>query len=68
MKIIFLQRELSVSILRSVNVVLDDAEEKQIINSGVKEWLDELKDAVYDAEELLSDIKTEVCTQAQVGS
>ncbi|KAB2606481.1 disease resistance protein [Pyrus ussuriensis x Pyrus communis] len=48
------------STLRSVNVVLDDAEEKQIINSDVKEWLDELKDAVYDAEELLSDIKTEV--------
>lgn len=48
------------STLRSVNVVLDDAEEKQIVNSDVKEWLDELKDAVYDAEELLSDIKTEV--------
>ncbi|PRQ32223.1 putative P-loop containing nucleoside triphosphate hydrolase, leucine-rich repeat domain, L [Rosa chinensis] len=45
--------------LRSVNVVLDDAEEKQLSSSDVKEWLDELKEAVFGAEDLLTEIKTE---------
>ena len=42
-----------------VQVVLNDAEAKQIANSAVKEWVDELKDVVYDAEDLLDDITTE---------
>ncbi|KAL6196144.1 hypothetical protein ACLB2K_031759 [Fragaria x ananassa] len=44
---------------RSVIVVLDDAEKKQLSNSDVKEWLDELKEAVIDAEDLLNEIKTD---------
>ena len=42
--------------LLAVQVVLDDAEEKQITNPHVKEWVDELKHVVYDAEDLLDEI------------
>ncbi|XP_052487464.1 putative disease resistance RPP13-like protein 1 [Gossypium raimondii] len=45
--------------LMSVKAVLDDAENKQIANPNVKSWTDELKDAVYDAEDLLDEISTE---------
>ncbi|KAK5833053.1 hypothetical protein PVK06_016864 [Gossypium arboreum] len=45
--------------LMSVKAVLDDAENKQINNPSVKSWTDELKDAVYDAEDLLDEISTE---------
>ncbi|TYJ36606.1 hypothetical protein E1A91_A05G318200v1 [Gossypium mustelinum] len=45
--------------LMSVKAVLDDAENKQITNPSVKSWTDELKDAVYDAEDLLDEISTE---------
>ncbi|OMP01082.1 putative disease resistance RPP13-like protein 1-like protein [Corchorus olitorius] len=37
-------------LLMSVKAVLDDAEDKQITNQNVKEWLSELKDAIaYEA-------------------
>ncbi|XP_022747780.1 putative disease resistance protein At3g14460 isoform X2 [Durio zibethinus] len=42
--------------LMSVNVVLGDAENKQITNPYVRSWIDELKDVVYDAEDLLDKI------------
>ncbi|KAK7314132.1 hypothetical protein VNO77_39344 [Canavalia gladiata] len=42
--------------LLSINAVLDDAEQKQIQNSHVKAWLDEVKDAVFEAEDLLDEI------------
>ncbi|XVF83138.1 hypothetical protein PTKIN_Ptkin16aG0109500 [Pterospermum kingtungense] len=42
--------------LLSVNVVLDDAESKQFSSPNVRSWIEELKDAVYDAEDLLDEI------------
>ncbi|OMP01092.1 putative Disease resistance protein RGA2 [Corchorus olitorius] len=45
--------------LMSLKAVLDDAEDKQITNQSVKDWLCELNDAVYDAEDLLDEIAYE---------
>ncbi|KAL2322309.1 hypothetical protein Fmac_026688 [Flemingia macrophylla] len=62
----FANRKLNVSLLDelklkllSLNAVLNDAEEKQITDLAVKAWLDELKDAVLDAEDLLDEINTD---------
>ncbi|XP_027341685.1 putative disease resistance RPP13-like protein 1 isoform X2 [Abrus precatorius] len=62
----FANRRLNVSLLDelrikllALNAVLNDAEEKQITDLNVKAWLDELKDAVLDAEDLLDEINTE---------
>ncbi|KAJ9129012.1 hypothetical protein P3X46_034227 [Hevea brasiliensis] len=42
--------------LNSVDGLLADAEEKQITQPAVKIWLHDLKDAVYDADDLLDEI------------
>lgn len=42
--------------LLTLQAVLDDAEQKQITNTAVKQWLDQLKDAIYDAEDLFNQI------------
>ncbi|XP_052193111.1 putative disease resistance RPP13-like protein 1 [Diospyros lotus] len=39
-----------------LDTVLDDAEAKYFKKEAVKKWLDELKDAVYDAEDLVDEI------------
>ena len=36
--------------------MLDDAEQKQINNPAVKQWHDDLKDSVFDAEDLFNQI------------
>jgi hypothetical protein len=62
----FRQRKLNEGVLEklkislmSVNALLEDAEEKQLTKPTVKVWLDELKDVVYDAEDILDEIATE---------
>ncbi|XP_048442473.1 putative disease resistance RPP13-like protein 1 [Pyrus x bretschneideri] len=42
--------------LMTLRAVLNDAEEKQIVDPAVGSWLDELKHAVFDAEDLLDEI------------
>ncbi|XP_040995107.1 putative disease resistance protein At3g14460 [Juglans microcarpa x Juglans regia] len=39
----------------SVNAVLEDAEGKPDTNRNVKDWIDDLKDAIYDAEDILEE-------------
>ncbi|XP_020412735.1 putative disease resistance RPP13-like protein 1 [Prunus persica] len=53
-----LPMKLKVTLL-TLNVVLNDAGEKQRENPAVREWLDELKHAVFDAEDLLDEINYE---------
>ncbi|KAL1370553.1 hypothetical protein AAHE18_01G068700 [Arachis hypogaea] len=45
--------------LLSLHAFLDDAEEKQIKIASVKAWLDELTQALFDADDLIDDIATE---------
>ncbi|CAL9004684.1 unnamed protein product [Prunus brigantina] len=54
-----LVKKLKITLL-SLNAMLNDAEEKQFTNTYVKEWLDELQDAVFDADDLLDEINAEV--------
>jgi len=49
--------------MTSLRVVLDDAEEKQITSSAVRDWLAELKDAVYKADDFLDEIAYEALRQ-----
>ncbi|GAU23577.1 hypothetical protein TSUD_385650 [Trifolium subterraneum] len=44
--------------LYAVEVVLNDAEQKQFKDSSVNKWLDDLKDAVYVADDILDHIST----------
>uniref|UniRef100_A0A2N9HJ32 Uncharacterized protein n=1 Tax=Fagus sylvatica TaxID=28930 RepID=A0A2N9HJ32_FAGSY len=43
----------------TIQAVLQDAEEKQDKNHQIRDWLMKLRDAVYDADDLLSDFSTE---------
>ncbi|MBA0636227.1 hypothetical protein Godav_025070, partial [Gossypium davidsonii] len=42
-----------------INAVLLDAEEKSVTDNLVKVWLEDLKDVLYDADDLLDDFSTE---------
>ncbi|XP_058771515.1 putative disease resistance RPP13-like protein 1 [Vicia villosa] len=48
--------------LYAVEAVLNDAEQKQIHDSAVNNWLDDLKDALYVADDLLDRIFTKAAT------
>uniref|UniRef100_A0A2P2LYQ8 Disease resistance RPP13-like protein 1 n=1 Tax=Rhizophora mucronata TaxID=61149 RepID=A0A2P2LYQ8_RHIMU len=54
-QILLLLNKLNATMI-SVNGLLDDAEEKQNTRPSVKRWLDELRDAVYEADDLLDEI------------
>ncbi|RZC19116.1 putative disease resistance RPP13-like protein 1 isoform B, partial [Glycine soja] len=54
------------STLRVVGAVLDDAEKKQTKLSSVNQWLIELKDVLYDADDMLDEISTKAATQKKV--
>ncbi|KAL1332109.1 hypothetical protein AAHE18_11G004700 [Arachis hypogaea] len=53
-----LLKKLKVTLL-SLDAFLNDAEEKQISKAPVKAWLDELTQALFDADDLIDDIATE---------
>eukprot|EP00268_Persea_americana_P054698 TRINITY_DN6291_c0_g1_i4.p1 TRINITY_DN6291_c0_g1~~TRINITY_DN6291_c0_g1_i4.p1 ORF type:complete len:1137 (+),score=191.79 TRINITY_DN6291_c0_g1_i4:1029-4439(+) len=48
------------STLETIEAVLEDAEEQQVKDKAVKIWLGELKDAAYDADDILDEFMTEV--------
>ncbi|KAM1134317.1 hypothetical protein ACFX19_044163 [Malus domestica] len=50
-----LMRELKIKLL-TANRLVDDAEEKQMTSPTVREWVDDLKDAIYCVGELLDEI------------
>ncbi|XP_030957935.1 putative disease resistance protein RGA4 [Quercus lobata] len=51
----------------AVQAVLLDAEEQQVKNQQVKHWLVRLRDAVYDADDLLTEFYTEDMRQRVMG-
>ncbi|MED6147359.1 hypothetical protein PIB30_043417 [Stylosanthes scabra] len=51
------------NILNVVEAALNDAEKKQITDPAVKRWLENLQDAVYDADDLLDEVATKAATQ-----
>ncbi|KAG2372571.1 putative disease resistance protein [Vigna angularis] len=50
-------------VLNSINQVLEDAEERQYKTSNVMNWLDQLKEAIYEAELLLDEVANEASRQ-----
>ncbi|QCE02998.1 adenylate cyclase [Vigna unguiculata] len=51
-----------------VRVVLADAEKRQITDSTVKEWLDLLKDVIYEVDDLLDEVSTKAATQKELSN
>ncbi|KAM3741982.1 hypothetical protein ACB098_07G037900 [Castanea mollissima] len=49
--------------ISTIQAVLEDAEEQQVKNHQVKDWLMKLRDAAFDADDLLSEFTTHVLQQ-----
>nr|XP_048329637.1 putative disease resistance RPP13-like protein 1 isoform X6 [Ziziphus jujuba var. spinosa] len=49
------------TMLLSVKALLNDAEKKQISDPDVRQWLDELKDTMYHAEDLAYRSRLKLC-------
>ncbi|KAK9016431.1 hypothetical protein V6N11_078931 [Hibiscus sabdariffa] len=47
------------STISAIKVVVLDAEEQSVTSNLIQDWLAKLKDALYDAEDLLDDVRTE---------
>ena len=47
------------STLSTIQAVLEDAEEQQVEDKAVRNWLGKLKDAAYDADDMLDEFMTE---------
>ena len=54
--------------LKATQAVINDAERRQIKDAAVNDWLDSLKDAVYDADDLLDEVSTKAATQKDPGN
>ncbi|XP_057745763.1 putative disease resistance protein At3g14460 isoform X2 [Arachis stenosperma] len=54
--------------LHAAEAVLDDAEYKQLGDERVRNWLNCLRDAVYDADDFLDAVLTKAATQKEVRS
>ncbi|XP_052113164.1 putative disease resistance protein At3g14460 [Arachis duranensis] len=54
--------------LHAAETVLDDAEYKQLGDERVRDWLNSLRDAVYDADDFLDSVHTKAATQKEVRS
>ncbi|KAL6127843.1 hypothetical protein ACLB2K_071204 [Fragaria x ananassa] len=49
--------------LRAIEAMLSDAEEKQLTQRAVKEWLDDLRDLAYDVQDVLDIFDTKMLKQ-----
>ncbi|QHO51736.1 Putative disease resistance RPP13-like protein [Arachis hypogaea] len=54
--------------LHAAEAVLDDAEYKQLGDERVRDWLNSLRDAVYDADDFLDAVLTKAATKKEVHS
>lgn len=48
------------STLSTIKVVLLDANEQQAKNHEVRDWLEKLRDVVYDVDDLMDDLSTQL--------
>ncbi|KAJ6750840.1 hypothetical protein OIU85_001383 [Salix viminalis] len=54
--------------LHTIGAVLDDAEEKQMGNHAVKLWLEQIRDLVYDIDDLLDGVFIELTKERRASS
>ncbi|TYH47266.1 hypothetical protein ES332_D11G399200v1 [Gossypium tomentosum] len=55
------------STVSTIKTVLLDAEERSVTSHRVKDWLEKLKDVLYDADDLLDDFSTEALRKDLLG-